>query len=216
MRIGILGGTFDPVHNGHLDVAKAASRALALDEIWLMPCQVPPHRSAPHAAAAHRFAMAALATAASKHWLVSDLEMTSDAPSYTVDTIDRLAGRGTDMSNLFVITGADAFAAIGTWRAFPALLDRCHFAVVSRPEQAASALRNQLPDLAARMVMMPADIPHQPAILLIDAPTAPVSSTEVRQRVAAGDPIADLVPAPVDMYISKHRLYSGNAPKGLA
>jgi len=80
MRIGILGGTFDPVHNGHLDVARAASRALALDEIWLMPCRVPPHRSAPHASASHRFAMAALATAVSKHWLVSDLEMTSEAP----------------------------------------------------------------------------------------------------------------------------------------
>ena len=216
MRIGILGGTFDPVHNGHLDVARAASRALALDEIWLMPCRVPPHRSAPHASASHRFAMAALATSVSKHWLVSDLEMTSEAPSYTVDTIDRLAGRGADMAGLFVITGADAFAAISTWREYPALLDRCHFAVVSRPDQPASAIRRQLPELAARMVTMPAEIPHQPAILLIDAPTAPVSSTEVRQRVAAGDPIADLVPAPVDAYISKHRLYSGNAPKGQA
>jgi nicotinate-nucleotide adenylyltransferase len=216
MRIGILGGTFDPVHNGHLDVARAASRALALDEVWLMPCRVPPHRTAPHAAAAHRFAMAALATSAAPHWLVSDLEMTGDAPSYTVDTIDRLAGRGADMSGVFVITGADAFAAIDTWRAFPALLDRCHFAVVSRPEQGAGALRDRLPALAARMVTMPAEIPSHAAILLIDAPTAPVSSTQVRQRVAAGEAIADLVPAPVDAYISKHRLYSGNAPKGLA
>jgi len=216
MRIGILGGTFDPVHNGHLDVARAASRVLALDEVWLMPCRVPPHRAAPHAAAAHRFAMAALATSAAPHWLVSDLEMTSDAPCYTVDTIDRLAGRGTDMAHVFVITGADAFASIDTWRAFPALLDRCHFAVVSRPGHAASTMRDRWPDLAARMVTMPADVPPQAAVLLIDAPTAPVSSTEVRQRVAAGESIADLVPAPVDAYISKHRLYSGNAPKGLA
>jgi nicotinate-nucleotide adenylyltransferase len=216
MSIGILGGTFDPVHNGHLDVAFAARQALALDEIWLMPCRVPPHRSLPHASAAHRFAMAALAASAFPHVLVSDLEMNGDAPAYTVDTLDRLAGRGTDMTGVFVIAGADAFAAIHTWRAFPALLDRCHFAVVSRPGQEAATLRQRLPNLASRMVTMPATRPAQPAILLIDAPTAPVSSTDVRQRIAAGRDATDLVPALVGDYISKHRLYSAHAPKGLA
>jgi nicotinate-nucleotide adenylyltransferase len=215
MRLGILGGTFDPVHNGHLDVAQAASRALELDELWLMPCRVPPHRSAPHVSAAHRFAMTALAASPFPRVLVSDLEMTGESPAYTVDTVDRLARRGADMSRTFVITGADAFADIRTWRAFPGLLDRCHFAVVSRPDHAASALRQRLPDLAARMVM-PSDVPAQPAIVLIDAPTAPVSSTEIRRRVGAGESIAGLVPAPVHDYILKHHLYAGDAAKGLA
>jgi nicotinate-nucleotide adenylyltransferase len=216
MRIGILGGTFDPVHNGHLDVAHAASRALELDELWLMPCRVPPHRAMPHASAAHRFAMTAIAAAASPGVLLSDLEMTSEAPSYTVETLNRLASRGADMSQTFLITGADAFAGIRTWRAFPALLDRCHFAVVSRPGHPTRALRQQLPELAARMVAMPEPRPYGPAILLIDAPTAAVSSTDVRRRAAAGESIAGLVPAPVHDYISKHRLYSVDAAKGLA
>jgi len=215
MRVGILGGTFDPVHNGHLDVAHAATRALELDELWLMPCRVPPHRSMPHASAAHRFAMTALAASSFPHVLVSDLEMASELPAYTVDTLDRLSKRGADMSRLFLITGADAFAGIRTWRAFPALLDRCHFAVVSRPDHAATALGQQLPDLAERMLTMPAALPEQPAIILIDAPTAPVSSTDVRRRVAAGESIAALVPALVDGYISRHHLYSAVA-KGLA
>jgi nicotinate-nucleotide adenylyltransferase len=216
MRIGILGGTFDPVHNGHLDVADAASRALVLDELWLVPCRVPSHRSTPHASAAHRFAMTALATASLPHILLSDLEMTSDMPSYTVETLDRLAARGTDMSQLFVITGADAFADIATWRAYPAVLDRCHFAVVSRPDRPVTTLRAALPDLAPRMVTMPAPLPAHPSILLIDAPTAPVSSTDVRQRAAAGESLTGLVPAPVRDYISKHHLYCVDAAKGLA
>jgi nicotinate-nucleotide adenylyltransferase len=216
MKIGILGGTFDPVHNGHLDVAHAATRALGLDELWLTPCRVPSHRSMPHASAAHRFAMTALAAASFPHVLLSDLEMTSEAPSYTVDTLDRLAGRGVNMRQVFLITGADAFADIRTWRAFPALLDRCHFAVVSRPGHPAGALREQLPELSSRMVTMPAALPGHAAILLIDAPTAPVSSTDVRRRVAAGESTMGMVPGPVFEYISKHRLYSAEAAKGLA
>lgn len=216
MRIGILGGTFDPVHHGHLDVAHAATQALGLDALWLMPCRVPSHRAAPHASAAHRFAMTALAASSSPNLRLSDLEMTSDAPSYTVDTLDRLAARGMDMSRLFLITGADAFADIGTWRDFPAVLDRCHFAVVSRPNHRATALVEQLPDLSARMVTMPAALPARPAILLINAPTAAVSSTDVRRRTAAGESIAGLVPALVHEYISKHGLYSADAAKGLA
>jgi nicotinate-nucleotide adenylyltransferase len=216
MSIGILGGTFDPVHNGHLDLARAAQQALSLDELWLMPCRVPPHRTAPHASAAHRFAMAALAASSFPHMLVSDLEMTSDAPSYTVDTLDRLGRRGADMSRVFVITGADAFAGIASWRAFPAVLDRCHFAVVSRPGLPALTLRDRLPDLASRMVTMPAAVTAQPAILLIDAPTAPIASTDVRARLAAGGRASDLVPALVDAHIQKHHLYSADPAKGRA
>ncbi|HEX5070666.1 MAG TPA: nicotinate-nucleotide adenylyltransferase [Vicinamibacterales bacterium] len=216
MRIGILGGTFDPVHNGHLDVAHAASRALHLDEVWLVPCRVPSHRSMPHASAAHRFAMTALAASSFPNVLVSDLEMTSEAPAYTVDTLDRLASRGIDMTQIFLITGADAFADIRTWRAFPAVLDRCHFAVVSRPDRPVGALPSHLPELAPHMVTMPAALPGRPAILLIDAPTAAVSSTDVRRLAAAHESITGLVPPPVQDYISKHHLYSVDAVKGLA
>lgn len=207
-RIGVLGGTFDPIHLGHLDVADAARTALGLARILLVPSRMPPHRRPPTVSPAHRFAMTALAAQAYPHLLVSDLEMDDAAPSYTAATLDRLAGRGVDTTRLFLITGADAFRDIGTWKDFPGLLDRCHFVVVSRPGHAAPALRAALPDLAARMLDAPCAVPPRPAILLVDAATAPVSSTHVRQQLRAGATIEGLVPPPVAAYIGKHHLYT--------
>jgi nicotinate-nucleotide adenylyltransferase len=216
MREGLLGGTFDPVHQGHLDLADAARAALQLDRIVFVPARIPSHRGAPHVSAAHRFAMTALAIEPYPHLLMSDVEMEEDAPSYTVTTLDRLAGRGADVSGLFVLTGADAFADIRTWKNYPAVLDRCHFVAVSRPGLSALQLPVLLPELAARMRIAADGVPDRPAILLIDATTADVSATEVRRRAVAGEPLTGFVPAPVARYIEKHRLYSGVTPKGLA
>ena len=216
MTLGILGGTFDPVHNGHLDVARAAITALGLNQVLLMPCAVPSHRGTPAASAAHRFAMAALAVGGHPRLLLSDFEMQRAEPAYTVDTLDRLEARGEDLGQLCVITGADAFADIRTWKDFPALLDRCHFAAVSRPGCPAFNLPQRLPELAARMVRMPAAVPARASVLLIDAPTAPVSASGIRQRLAAGATVDDAVPAAVAEYLVKHSLYAADAPKGLA
>ena len=216
MREGILGGTFDPVHRGHLDVAEAARAAFRLDRIGFMPARVPSHRRAPHTSAAHRFAMTALAIQPFPHLLLSDEEMQDDAPAYTVTTLDRLAARGVDMRSLFILTGADAFADIRTWKNYPAVLDRCHFVAVSRPGHPAFGLPGHLPELAARMKRAPCDVPDRPAILLLDAPTADVAATDIRQRAAAGAPLTDLVPAAVAAYIQKQRLYSDDTTKGLA
>jgi nicotinate-nucleotide adenylyltransferase len=207
MRRGWFGGTFDPVHVGHLDVARAARRALALDQVLLVPANAPPHRGAPQASAAHRFAMAALAVQHEDGLLVSDLEMLATGPSYTSATLDRLAACGLDPTSLFLITGADAFGDIATWKDYPALLDRCQFVVVSRPGAPAPGLRAALPALAPRMTDAPNPAPAGPRIHLVDAPTAPVSSTEIRRRVAAGLPIGDLVPPAVSAHIIKHGLY---------
>jgi len=215
-RLGVFGGTFDPVHTGHLDVARAAADALDLGRVLFMPANVPPHRSPPHASAAHRFAMAALATLDDERLAVSDLEMLSSAPSYTSATLDRLAGMGLVGSDVFLITGADAFRDIGTWKDFPALLDRCHFVVVSRPGCSATSLRTALPELADRMVTPPfgAQAQGRPHIILVDATTAPVSSTDVRRRVAAGEPVTGLLPDPVARYMEKHQLYGAAALSG--
>lgn len=215
-RRGLLGGTFDPIHVGHLDVAEAALRALGLDSLWLVPARVPPHRRPPQASAAHRFAMVSLAVAGRQSLLASDLEMDSDGPSYTAATLDRLAARGEDTSSLFLVTGADAFREIETWMGYPHLLDRCHFVVVSRPGSPAPALRVALPSLADRMIDTPTALTERPAILLVDAPTAPVSSTEVRRRIAAGAPVDGLVPDTVAAHISRHRLYASTPAEGLA
>ena len=216
MREGFLGGTFDPVHQGHLDLAEAARAALHLDRVVFVPARIPSHREAPYASAAHRFAMTALAVDPFPHLLISDLEMEEAAPSYTVATLDRLTARGANVRDVFVLTGADAFADIRTWKEFPAVLDRCHFVAVSRPGFPVSRLAGLLPELASRMRPASEAVPSQPAILLVDAPTADVSATDVRRRAAADEPLTGLVPPAVARYLRKHRLYSETMPKGLA
>ena len=216
-RVGLLGGTFDPIHQGHLDVADAARRALGLTRVLLMPSRIPPHRRAPQASAPHRFAMAALAVQRCQDLLVSDLEMldtTDTEPSYTSATLDRFAARGVNTRELFFITGADAFRDIRTWMGFPAILDRCHFVAVSRPGQPAEGLKSLLPELARRMVAPRPASPDGPlldraAVILVDAPTAPVSSTEIRERIKTGESIEGMVPPEVAAYITKHGLYRG-------
>ncbi|MEO6221717.1 MAG: adenylyltransferase/cytidyltransferase family protein, partial [Vicinamibacterales bacterium] len=127
VRVGWLGGTFDPIHCGHLDVAIAARAALSLQSVFLVPARVPPHRGAPAASASDRLAMVTLA-ASTHDWLrVSEIELALPGPSYTMDTLDRLEAQGMNLSSLHVITGADAFADILTWKGMPDLLDRCPF-----------------------------------------------------------------------------------------
>jgi nicotinate-nucleotide adenylyltransferase len=212
-RLGVLGGTFDPIHLGHLDVARAAQHLLGLDRILVVPSHTPPHRAAPRASAAHRFAMAALAVQDDAALIVSDVEMRGQGPSFTAATLERLRAEGVDLPSVVFITGADAFADIETWKDFPALLDRCHFAAVSRPGVPAGSLRGRLPALAARMIDAPCTLAAIPSIVLVDSPTAAVSSTEVRRRVGAGESIHGLVPDAVADHISKHGLYG---PQGVA
>jgi nicotinate-nucleotide adenylyltransferase len=215
-RQGLLGGTFDPIHHGHLDVAEAARLALRLDRVVLVPSHIPPHRRAPQASAAHRFAMAALAVQNRDALRVSDLEIAADGPSFTASTLDRLAAQGIDTKGLFFITGADAFRDIRTWRHFPAILDRCHFVAVSRPGCPAVSLRTALPELANRMVDAPCSDPSSPGIFLVEATTAAVSSTDVRQRVADGAPLSGMVPDAVAGHIVKHGLYRTPRPGTVA
>ncbi|MEO7191220.1 MAG: nicotinate-nucleotide adenylyltransferase [Vicinamibacterales bacterium] len=210
MRLGLFGGTFDPVHAGHLDVARAARKALDLDVVWLVPAREPPHRAIPKASAAHRFAMAAMAVAGEDGLRVSDLEMDVAGPSYTVDTLDRLRAGGMQGASVFVVTGADAFRDIPTWRAFPELLDQAHFVVISRPGAPVSDLRQCLPMLADRMVLPPWQPRARPGIFLVDVPTAPVSSTDIRRAIAEGAPLKNLVPAGIADHISRHGLYASH------
>lgn len=214
-RIGILGGTFDPVHVGHVDTALAAQRALAFDRVLVMPTGTPPHRSSPPSASRfHRFAMAALAVTGLPGLMVSDLEIGVTEPCYTYDTLARLHGTGLLASQIFFITGADAFAEIDTWSRYPQVLEMAHFVVVSRPGHAAAALPSKLPALTARMRGATAHAsttvatPTLLEILLVDASTRDVSSTEVRRRLESGTSIAGLVPAAVETYIGQHGLYS--------
>ena len=129
--LGVLGGTFDPIHFGHLDAAEAARAALSLDEILVVPSHDPPHRPVdPHATPFHRFAMAALAATGRPGYQVSDMELVREGASYTVDTLRALQRQGWSASQLFFILGSDAFAEVATWREYPRVLDEANFVVV--------------------------------------------------------------------------------------
>ena len=209
-RIGILGGTLDPIHVGHVETALAARKALALDAIILMPARIPPHRQqGPSASMFHRFAMAALAVNDVDGMRVSDEELRAEGPSYTALTLERLGARGIDRAQIFFITGADAFAEIETWYRYPAVLDLAHFVVISRPGVTLDTLTDRLPALRNRL--RTADrgsvIDGGPGIFLVDAATPDVSSTDIRRRLRAGETISGLVPRQVETHILRHRLY---------
>jgi nicotinate-nucleotide adenylyltransferase len=213
-RIGVMGGTFDPIHWGHLEAAFAAETALKLMRLLVITSNVPPHREAPHASGYHRFAMVALAVAGRSGWRASDLELRLDTESYTADTLRRFHDRGYAPAELFFIIGADAFADIESWKDYPHVLEYAHFAVVSRPGHPAGDLPHRLPHLAERMVTPPLDaISHiDPMIVLIDSPTSNVSATQVRERRGRGESVAGLVPDPVRRHIEQHGLYTSPTP----
>jgi nicotinate-nucleotide adenylyltransferase len=213
-RIGILGGTFDPIHCGHLDIGLAAQNALTLHRVFLIPSNVPPHREPASASGYHRFAMAAIAAAGQPGWVVSDVELQSNTLSYTTSTLKTFAENGYPPTDLYFVIGADAFAEIATWRDYPRILDRAHFVVVSRPGWPVGALPARLPDLADRMKTAPFDLANVrgPMIILIDAQTADVSSTAIRSRRLAGESIAGLVDPRVQQHIEQHGLYSATNP----
>jgi nicotinate-nucleotide adenylyltransferase len=209
-RIGVLGGTFDPIHVGHLDTAVAARDALDLDRIVIIPSHVPPHRDQPVASAYHRFAMAALAINGVHGMTISEEELCAPGPSYTADTLTRLHARGLTASQIFFITGADAFAEIETWSRYPQVLDLARFVVISRPGFVARSLPERMRALAPRMTTPEEQRAHETeaSIFLVNARTRDVSSTDIRRRLTRGETITGLVPAPVEAHILEHALYS--------
>ena len=208
-RLGLLGGTFDPIHMGHLDVARAAADALHLEEIRLTPLHIPSHRPAPGASPFHRFAMVSQAAATDGRFVASDDELTRGGESYTSDTLRALHLQGWTASQLFFLTGADAFAEIAMWKDYPALLNLAHFVVCSRPGREAGLVRGLLPELADRMTESHEFVEDGVTrILLLDAATADVSSSGIRGTLETGGSIDGMVPPAVAAHIQKHGLYN--------
>jgi nicotinate-nucleotide adenylyltransferase len=203
-RLGVLGGTFDPIHYGHLRAGEAAEQMLRLDEIRVVPAHDPPHRPVdPKASTFHRFAMAALAIDGHHTWRLSDAELTRTGPSYTAHTLRALHAEGWEPSQIFFILGSDAFAEIATWYDFPAVLDAANFVVVARPGTTLQAAWERIDP----RVEGAAAAVKRTAFHLLDADTPDVSSTLIRARLNGGLPIEDLVPPAVARYIQNHRLY---------
>lgn len=192
-RLGVMGGTFDPIHHGHLVVASEAQHLLQLDEVVFVPSGQPPHKSQRFVTAAEdRYLMTVIATASNPRFTVSRMEIDRAGFSYTIDTLRQLRNDRPD-ADLFFITGADALAQILSWKDVSELWSLAHFVGVSRPGHA-------LHDPG-----VPAD-----RVTFLEIRALAISSTECRERVIDAKPLWYLVPDGVVRYIDKHRLYVGH------
>jgi nicotinate-nucleotide adenylyltransferase len=214
MKHGVLGGTFDPIHNGHVAAAIAAQTALKLDTVTLIPSLIPPHRQdSVGAASEERYEMAKLAAHGRPGWTASRIELDREGPSYTYDTLVTLRDAMSESAaQIFFIIGADAFAEIATWSRYPAVLDLANFVVVSRPGITLDSLRERVPSAFRRHPpCSPSDLgaldSEDCRVILVEAHTPDVSSTEIRRRVRAGESVSGLVPNAVAEYIRTHHLY---------
>lgn len=214
MSLALLyGGTFDPVHAGHLAVARAARAALGADVAFL-PAADPPHRPAPGASALQRARMLDLAIVGEPGFGVDRRELARSGPSYTVDTLREFRTEAGPAAPLAWLVGADAFRGLPTWRDWTALLDLAHFVVAVRPGHGLDALPPPLAAVCAgRWVDDPAALATRPAGTLyrLDMPLHPASATELRQRLRAGQGDGGWLAPAVRDYIALRSLYTGQA-----
>lgn len=228
MNIGLFGGTFDPVHRGHLAMARVALEQYRLNRIYFVPANIPPHKQKqPLTPFIHRFAMVALATAEEKAFVPSLLESGEETvqnrkdrqekPNYSIDTIRRLKRGLKPNDKLFFLIGMDAFADISKWHQADALFRECEFVVASRPGYSLADVANALPEsLRPRPEATKPFHKQAPTgdlvltgatIHLMGDLHQPASATAIRQAAAAGKPLSRFVDAPVAEYIRKMGLY---------
>lgn len=207
--IGILGGSFDPVHCGHLRLALEARQELNLDEVRLIPCGVPPHRAPPMASAALRLAMLSAATQDEPGLRVDDREITRPGPSYTIDTLASLRAEFPS-TPLCLILGMDAFLGIPAWRRWRELLGLAHIAVAHRPGYEINAKGEMDKLLSQHRVTDAAGLrAHKHGrIVLWTLPALDISSSRIRALIAQGKSVRYLTPDPVYDMIHMQRIYS--------
>ncbi|HMW53759.1 MAG TPA: nicotinate-nucleotide adenylyltransferase [Rhodocyclaceae bacterium] len=207
--LGLFGGTFDPIHSGHLRLAEEAREQLGLAAVRLIPAGQPPHRDVPGAPAADRLAMARLAVADNPAFEVDPAEVLAAQPSYTILTLERVRAEVGPERPLVLLLGVDAFLGLPTWKRWRELFDFAHLAVANRPGYTLDPAR-MTPELAAACAHREAaTVPASPAGALVQFRMTPlaISATDIRQRRAAGRSLRYLLPAPVLDYISAHQLY---------
>ena len=200
-RLGVLGGTFDPVHNGHLHIASALSTALGLDGVLWVPAGRPPHKTDQTVSSNRdRLAMLELALAGSPVDEVSTIDFDRCGPSFTADTLEILAERY-HPARLFFLMGEDSLRDLPTWHQPERILRVAELAIAARPGVDADleSVARQVPAVRERAHLVPTE-------------EVPISSSEIRQRVSANQSIRGLVPAPVEAYIRDRRLYMQRAP----
>lgn len=200
-KIGIMGGTFDPIHNGHLVAASEAAYRFDLDKVIFVPTGQPWQKADRDVTdAEHRYLMTMVATASNPRFTVSRVDIDRNGPTYTIDTLRDIRKFYPD-AELYFITGADALSSIMSWRDWEDMLEMAHFVGVTRP------------GYPLTRDMVPED--QRDNIELIDIPAMAISSTDCRERARGGEPVWYLVPDGVVQYIAKNHLYSPNAGKAL-
>jgi nicotinate-nucleotide adenylyltransferase len=208
--IGILGGTFDPVHFGHLRPALEVQESLALEELRLIPCHIPPHRPQPHASAAQRVAMLKAATGQYPAFRIDTRELQRDGPSYTFDTLVSLRKELGD-TGLCLLMGMDAFGDLTTWHRWVELIEFCHLVVMTRPGTDVPAGGELAGFIRRHRVPAAAGLRHRPAGRLLFQPVTAlaISATRLRALLAQGLSPAFLMPEAVIEIINREGLYRG-------
>ena len=220
MRIGILGGTFDPIHNGHLRLCGTISENFSLDKIYFIPCFEPPHKTRkdithPY----HRYAMAVLATAHYKKFFPSFYEIEREGKSYTIDTLTFFQKAAGKEKEIFFIIGLDALSEIETWKDYEKILDGWNIIVINRNGYTISDIKRKFPSWIAQKVEIVAGkysypehktshpMIHSTKILFARVEPIDISSSSIREKAKKGESIDELIPDEVDMYIKKFNLY---------
>jgi nicotinate-nucleotide adenylyltransferase len=198
-RVGLMGGTFDPIHYGHLVTAEVARAKFSLDLVIFVPAGIPPHKKGMKiSSGTDRFMMTVLATATNPYFEVSRVELERTGPSYAIDTVRHFKRELDGDTEIFFITGADAAIEILTWKDATELLKECSLIAATRPGYSTCELEKSLEE---------ARLHSTQRINLVEVPALAISSTDIRRRVEQGDPIRYLVPWTVEAYIYKTGLY---------
>lgn len=200
-KIAIMGGTFNPIHNGHLVAAEAVRQQLGIERVIFIPTGKPPHKSYDPMFNEHRYLMSVLATVTNPNFEVSRLEIDRAGMTYTIDTITELKRLCSPQCKIYFITGADAIQEILSWKEPEKLLSMCEFVAVTRPGYKNEKLVKAIKNLKDK---------YQGRITLLEIPALSISSTDIRHRVLAGKTIKYLVPSSVEEYIIKFGLYSAD------
>ncbi|WP_371368620.1 Nicotinate-nucleotide adenylyltransferase [Sporomusa rhizae] len=197
-KVGIMGGTFDPIHVGHLVTAEAVRIEYNLDKVLFIPASNPPHKQESLVTPAiHRYIMTVMATYSNPHFFVSGIELERSGPSYTVDTVRALIDCYGASTQFYFITGADAVKDLPTWREIDQLLDLCYFVAATRPG-CISYIDQVIKQFGAK---------GRRSIQRLATPELEISSTDIRERVKKGRSIKYIVPESVEAYIYKEGLY---------
>lgn len=212
--IGLLGGTFDPIHFGHLRLAEELAEILQLDQVRFIPAGQPPHRGQPRAATQHRLEMVRRAVAGNPRFRLDAREIQRDAPSYSVDTLTDLRAELPAEAPLVLFMGGDAFLGLTTWHQWRHLFDLAHIAVAHRPGYSLASWEDALPDtlrtcLSTRRCEQAAEILEKPSgrVFLHTITQLDISASQIRYRALRGQSLRYLLPDPVIDYINENRLY---------